>query len=80
LAAVTAPDVLGLLEAISRWFAHHGVSVEAAEITTDGGRATGHFLVVGEVDTGALAAHLSPAPAPARAWLRLPRCACLARA
>ena len=34
LVKVTAPDGLGLLETVSRWFAEHGISIEAAEITT----------------------------------------------
>ena len=41
------PDGLGLLEAISRWFAEHDVSIEAAEITTHDGTATDRFLVNG---------------------------------
>ncbi len=74
---VVAPDRLGLLVAVSRWFAEHGVSVEAAEITTREGVATDRFLVNGDVDPAALAAELSlPAPTPWR-WLRLPVAACL---
>jgi predicted amino acid-binding ACT domain protein len=73
---VIAPDRLGLLEAVSRWFADHGVSVEAAEITTRDGIATDRFLVSGEVDPAALAAHLSPAPPAPWRWLRFPCVAC----
>jgi pimeloyl-ACP methyl ester carboxylesterase/predicted amino acid-binding ACT domain protein len=56
---VTAPDRVGLLEAISRWFADHGVSIFAAEITTLDGTATDRFVVEGELDPAALAHHLS---------------------
>jgi pimeloyl-ACP methyl ester carboxylesterase/predicted amino acid-binding ACT domain protein len=66
---VTAPDGLGLLEAISRWFADCGVSIEAAEITTCDGTATDRFLVEGEFEPSALATHLSRAPASV--WRRL---------
>jgi UTP:GlnB (protein PII) uridylyltransferase len=47
------------LEAISRWFAEHGVSIEAAEIATRGGTATDRFLVDGEFEPSALATYLS---------------------
>jgi pimeloyl-ACP methyl ester carboxylesterase/predicted amino acid-binding ACT domain protein len=77
---VTAPDGIGLLEAISRWFAEHGVSIEAAEITTRDGTATDRFLVEGEFESSALASQLSRAPAAPWNRLRLPRCRGLARA
>jgi UTP:GlnB (protein PII) uridylyltransferase len=76
---VTAPDGLGLLELISRWFAEHGVSIEAAEITTRDGIATDRFLVTGECEPSALAAYLSRRPAPPWTRLHLPRCRWLAR-
>ena len=69
---VIAPDGLGLLEAISRWFAEQGVSIEAAEITTRDGVATDRFLVDGEFDPAALANHLSPAPTVPFDRFRLP--------
>jgi pimeloyl-ACP methyl ester carboxylesterase/glycine cleavage system regulatory protein len=76
---VTAPDGLGLLEAISRWFAGHGVSIEAAEIATRAGIATDRFLVRGEFEPSELATCLSRAPASAWDRLRLHRCRWLAR-
>jgi pimeloyl-ACP methyl ester carboxylesterase/predicted amino acid-binding ACT domain protein len=76
---VTAPDGLGLLEAISRWFAEHGVSIEAAEITTQDGIATDRFLVTGECEPSALAAYLSRRAAPPWRRLRLNRCRWLTR-
>jgi len=74
LVTVTAPDGLGLLEALTRWFAEHGVSIEAAEIATRDGQATDRFRVVGEIDADDLATHLSR-PDPGTPWprLRLPR-------
>jgi pimeloyl-ACP methyl ester carboxylesterase/predicted amino acid-binding ACT domain protein len=70
---VTAPDQVGLLEAISRWFAAHGVGIIAAEIATRGRTATDRFVVDGDFDHAALAAHLS---GPRRSSLRLRRPAC----
>jgi pimeloyl-ACP methyl ester carboxylesterase len=67
LVKVAAPDGLGLLETISRWFAHRDISIVAAEITTDGSTARDRFLVDGEVDADALARHLSrPSTSPWR--------------
>ena len=56
---VTAPDRIGLLSAVCRWFADHGVSVEAASISTVDGVAKDVFLVSGDCDVAALADHLS---------------------
>jgi pimeloyl-ACP methyl ester carboxylesterase/glycine cleavage system regulatory protein len=56
---VTAPDQLGLLAAACRWFAEHGGSIEAADITTVDGEAKDVFLVDGDVNTASLARHLS---------------------
>ncbi len=67
---VTAPDGVGLLEAISRWYAERNVSIEAAEVTTRDGIATDRFLVDGEFDPALLAAHLSRG-SPAL-WERVP--------
>ena len=50
LVKVTAPDGLGLLETISRWFADRDISIEAAEIDTRRGTATDRFLVDGDLD------------------------------
>jgi pimeloyl-ACP methyl ester carboxylesterase/glycine cleavage system regulatory protein len=75
LVTVTAPDGLGLLGTITAWFAEHDVSIEAAEITTRNGLATDRFHVVGELEPGELADHLSFADR--RRWplprLHLPR-------
>ena len=73
LVTVTAPDGLGLLEAVSRWFAERGVSIEAAEIATRHRMATDRFRVVGEFDPAELAAHLSWQPDPPRIRLPVPR-------
>ncbi len=56
---VLAPDRIGLLSAVCRWFADHQVSVEAASISTVDGVAKDVFLVSGECDVAALAEHLS---------------------
>ena len=56
---VSAADDVGLLSAICRWFADHGVSIEAAGIDTVDGRANDVFLVDRDCDTDDLAAHLS---------------------
>ena len=60
---VTAPDNIGLLSVICRWFADHGVSVEAAAIATDDAVANDVFLLDGDCDTKQLALHLSGPPA-----------------
>jgi pimeloyl-ACP methyl ester carboxylesterase/predicted amino acid-binding ACT domain protein len=67
---VTAPDGIGLLEAISRWLAERDLNIEAAEITTRTGVASDRFLVDGEFDPSALASHLSRSPTSP--WNRLP--------
>jgi pimeloyl-ACP methyl ester carboxylesterase/predicted amino acid-binding ACT domain protein len=65
---VTAPDRIGLLSAVCRWFADNDVSVEAASISTVDGVAKDVFLVDGECDVDALARHLSAErPNPLRA-------------
>jgi pimeloyl-ACP methyl ester carboxylesterase/predicted amino acid-binding ACT domain protein len=56
---VTAPDRMGVLAAVCRWFADHGVSVEAASVDTVDGVARDVFVVDRECDVEALAAHLS---------------------
>jgi len=63
---VTAPDGLGLLESVARWLSDHGVSIEAARITTRAGTAVDTFLVRGAIDAGELANALSPARRRAR--------------
>ncbi len=56
---VTAPDRIGLLSAVCRWFAEHDISVEAASISTVDGVAKDVFLVDGDCDVDGLAHHLS---------------------
>jgi pimeloyl-ACP methyl ester carboxylesterase/predicted amino acid-binding ACT domain protein len=56
---VAAPDQIGLLHAICRWFADHGVAIESASVSTDVDRAGDTFVVVGPCDPDALAATLS---------------------
>jgi [protein-PII] uridylyltransferase len=56
---VTAPDQVGLLWAICRWFADQGLSIEAAHIGAEGGQVQDHFIVVGQPDSNALAARLT---------------------
>ena len=56
---VTAPDRIGLLSAVCRWFADNDVSVEAASISTVDGIAKDVFLVDGDCDVDALARRLS---------------------
>lgn len=59
LVRVTARDQVGPLWAICRWFADHGIGIEAVHASTEHGIAHDTFVVVGRVDAGALAAHLS---------------------
>ncbi len=60
---VTAPDRLGLLSSVSRWFADHDISIEAADIHTMNGVVRDVFLVDGEFDIAELERHLSgPSP------------------
>ncbi len=56
---VTAPDRIGLLSAVCRWFAANEVSVEAASISTVDGVAKDVFLVEGVCDVDGLVDHLS---------------------
>jgi pimeloyl-ACP methyl ester carboxylesterase/predicted amino acid-binding ACT domain protein len=57
---VTAPDRVGLLAAVCRWFADHEISVESATVETVDGVAKDVFVVDRECDVEALAAALSP--------------------
>ncbi|MCU1392589.1 MAG: Alpha/beta hydrolase fold [Ilumatobacteraceae bacterium] len=63
---VTAPDGLGLLAAVCRWFADEGVSIEAADVTTIDGIAKDEFVIDGDCDVDALEARLSGKPASPR--------------
>ncbi len=51
---VVSPDRPGLLHAICRWFADHGLSIEAADVSTQQGMARDVFLVNGDFDIGEL--------------------------
>lgn len=70
---VTAPDDVGLLSAICRWFADEGRSIEAAGIATADGVASDVFVVDGDCDTDRLARHLSRAPSSSGSCGRLLR-------
>jgi len=59
---VTAPDQVGLLCAICRWFAEHGASIEAAHVGATEGEVEDHFIVVGHPDVTGLAARLTGTP------------------
>jgi glycine cleavage system regulatory protein len=65
---VTAPDQVGLLWAVCRWFADHEVSIEAAYVghsvgsVGSAGQVEDHFVVIGQPDARALAARLTVAP------------------
>ena len=62
---VTSPDRPGLLHAICRWFADHGLSIEAADVSTAHGIARDVFLVTGDFDVDDLSRHLrrtTPSP------------------
>ena len=57
---VSAPDQVGLLWAICRWFADHNVTIEAARAAVaEDGQVEDHFVVVGEPDGRGLAARLT---------------------
>ncbi len=56
---VDAPDRVGLLWAISAWFAANSVNVDAASADRRWKRARGTFLVTGDVDSAALLGALS---------------------
>ncbi len=56
---VTAPDRIGVLSTVCRWFADRGVSIDAADISTVDGTVKDVFLVRGDFDIDELAAHLS---------------------
>ena len=59
LVNVTAPDTVGLLWAVSDWFAHHGVSIESLDASNVGRVAHDVFLVSGPFDPDALVTHLA---------------------
>jgi predicted amino acid-binding ACT domain protein len=65
LVTVDAPDQVGLLHAICRWFAENDASIEAASVGGEGRGAHDVFLVTGPVDGAALEEHLSAEPLPA---------------
>ena len=56
--SVVAPDQMGLLATICRWFADAGTNIEAAWITGES-EANDVFVVSGEVDCAALERHLT---------------------
>ena len=56
LVRMEAPDHVGLLWSVARWFADNGCNIEATTLSTDGHTARSTFLVTGTVDGAALAA------------------------
>ena len=65
LVRVSAKDQIGLLWAICRWFADHGISIASVHASTEDGVAFGTFVVDGDLDPHELASHLSR-PGPRR--------------
>ena len=57
---VSAPDSVGLLWAICRWFADHDITIASAHACTNYGMADTAFIVHGSCDPDALAGYLSP--------------------
>ncbi len=57
---VSAPDSVGLLWAICRWFADHDITIASAHACTNYGMADTAFIVHGSCDPNALAGYLSP--------------------
>ena len=55
---VEAPDGVGLLHATAAWFEANGCNVEACRAGLESGQARAVFIVLGPVDTAALAAVL----------------------
>ncbi len=62
LITVEAPDRVGLLGAVARWFESQGANVEAYHATSEAGRARDTFLVVGTCDCAGLAAAIGGVP------------------
>ena len=59
LLSITAPDQVGLLWAMCRWLADHGLSIEAAHVDERDGRAHDRFVITGDADVSGLRTHLS---------------------
>lgn len=57
--SVSAEDQVGLLWAICRWLADHGLNIESAHIDELGGRASDRFVIIGESDVSGLRAYLT---------------------
>jgi UTP:GlnB (protein PII) uridylyltransferase len=58
---VSADDQVGLLWAICRWLADHGLSIESAHVDELDGRASDRFVIIGDADVTGLRDHLSGA-------------------
>ncbi len=56
---VTAPDRVGLLATICRWFADHEISVESAGVETIGRSACDVFVIRGAFDPGSMVEDLA---------------------
>jgi UTP:GlnB (protein PII) uridylyltransferase len=61
--AVEAEDQVGLLWAICRWLADHGLSIESAHVNEVDGRASDKFVILGRAGVGGLRTRLT---APSR--------------
>ncbi len=57
---VSAPDSVGLLWAICRWFTDQDITIASAHACTNYGMADNAFIVHGSCDPDALARYLSP--------------------
>jgi UTP:GlnB (protein PII) uridylyltransferase len=57
--SVSAEDQVGLLWAICRWLADHGLSIESAHIDEVDGRASDRFVILGDSDITGLRARLT---------------------
>jgi len=62
LVSVRAPDRVGLLWAVTSWFADHGCNVEACQATSVDGTANDEFLIVGTWDCVDLARAIGGGP------------------
>ena len=66
--SVRAPDRIGLLWAIASWFEEHGCNIEVANVDAEGGTAVDTFVIQGQLDADALAAHLAGGAARSLPW------------
>jgi hypothetical protein len=62
IVSIEAPDQVGLLWAIARWFESRGCNIEGAHMETHGTTARGTLLVVGDMECGPLASAIGGVP------------------